>query len=216
MTPARSVVAALAVALALATAACGDARPPAGAPSSTAARTAVGGLTGRATALTLDGAFLRTLAELRVAPTGADPAGLDGDVLTLPVTGGDLSLPDPRSGSPQQVLGRVVHTGGLQLTGPDDTAVRLEALELDPDQSRVFGRVVVDGAVTAERVEVLTVDGRDMLPVRPGDGVGLLVLQGSRWALSPTGAEVLATALGVGFSPGLLLGVAETTVQLGR
>ena len=215
MPVARSAAAVLAAAALLASAACGGAQPPSTAPSpSSASQTDVDALTGRATTVTLDGAFLRTLAELRVAPAAVDPAGLDDDVLTLPVTGGELTLHDPRSQSSREVLGRVEHAGGLQLTGPDDTAVRVEALELDPDQSRVYGRVVVDGAVTAERVEVLTVDGRDMLPVRPGDGAGLLVLQGSRWALSPTGAQVLADALGVGFTPGLALGVAETTVEL--
>ncbi|HWH29322.1 MAG TPA: hypothetical protein VNU26_10230, partial [Mycobacteriales bacterium] len=154
MTPARSAATAVLVAagVLLATG-CSDARGPASPPASATtsrAPTADDRLTGRATAVTLDAAFLRALAALRVAPSATGTATLQDDVLLLPVTGGEIALPDPRSQSPRQVLGRVLHVGGtLVLTGPDDTVAALDDLELDPDQARVYGRVVVDGVVVA-------------------------------------------------------------------
>ncbi|MFP5220437.1 MAG: hypothetical protein ACLGIG_12025 [Actinomycetes bacterium] len=216
MTAARSAAALLSLGLLLG--GCSEGREPAAASRMSSAPHRDGDrLGGRATAVTLDAAFLRALAALRVAPSAAGSASLRDGVLVLPVTGGELRFADPRAASPRQVLGRVLHGGGLQLTGPNDTVVRLDDLELDPDQSRVYGALVVDDVVVAERIDAFAVDVRDMLPVRPGEAAGLVVLQGSRWALTEAVADALTTALDVeGFQPGLALGVAETTVQLDR
>lgn len=220
MTVARSATTRAVVAAALLVLGAGCDRTPATTSPSPSAvpQSGVDRLTGRDTTIALDGALLRALAQRRVVPSAEGTATLEGDVLVLPVTGGDLTFLDERTPSSRRVLGRVLHAGaGLRLTGPDRTVAALEDLELDPDQSRVYARLVVDGVVVAERLDAFSAALRETLPLRPGDDAGVVVLQGSRWELTPAAAEALSSALGVPpLSGGLAAGVAETTVEVDR
>lgn len=197
-----------------------SAAPPASAARPAASPTpavSVAALRGVRTSVTLAPAFLKGLTALQLTPAPVGSATLDAaaGVVGFPITGGNLTYFDPTSGVVPYVRGRMLHAGsGLQLTGPTGTVVQLTDFEIDPGASMLYGRLTVDGAVKAERAELLFLDGRTLNPLRPGDAVGTAVLQGTTVTLTPGAAEALDAAFATSaLTPFFPVGIAEITIK---
>ena len=112
-------------------------------------------LTGRTTAVTLDGGFVEALTSLKLTPAPVGDAKITkAGVASFPISGGNVTYYEPGSVSPY-VQGSIDHTGGLSLTGGGKT-VELTDFVIDPGASVLTGTVSVDGEVAAaERAAVL-------------------------------------------------------------
>ncbi len=172
-------------------------------------------LTGRSTAVTLDGGFVEALTQLKLTPSPIGDAKIsDKGVATFPITGGDVTYYEPGSVSPY-VQGEIMHDGsGLQLEGGGKT-VQLTDFVIDPGASVLTGKVTVDGEVAAESTPLFFRDGRTLNPLEAKEN-GTAVLEGATVKFKSESAQLLNETFGVGaLEGGLVVGVAKITVNTG-
>ncbi|CAN5525608.1 hypothetical protein BH11ACT8_BH11ACT8_07250 [soil metagenome] len=170
-------------------------------------------LTGEQTQITVDKDFFPTLDSLGLAPGILGTAGLDGDVLSFPITGGNVSVFEPGS-VPNYVVGQIQHEGsGLSLKTKDDSGpvVELRNFNVDPGVSRVYGDVVVDGKVAVTSAYLFRLNGSTLMPLKTeGDTA---ILEGTKVYLSDVAAGLLNDTYGTDkVTDQVLVGVAKITV----
>jgi hypothetical protein len=218
----RTAAVVLTAGLAVTLSACGSSDSDSGSTSAAASSAPtpaakIDSLSGVQTAVTLDAGFLQGITALKLTPATLGGAKLDAStgVVSFPITGGNVTYYDPKSGVTPYVQGLIKHDGsGLQLTGANGKVVKLENFEVDPGKSLLFGKVSVDGQVFAERADLFFLDGRTLNPLRPGSEADTAVLQGTTVSLTKTAADALdkvfeTTALTEFFK----VGIAEITVN---
>ncbi|GHJ57768.1 hypothetical protein NOK12_02870 [Nocardioides sp. OK12] len=173
---------------------------------------AIDALTGEDTQITLDQGFLDALGQLKLTPGTIGEATLEGAELSFPITGGNVTVFEPGTVSPY-VIGQLQHvSSGLSLSA-GDTTVQLENLNVDPGVSRVYGDVSVNGKTAVESAFLFQLDGRTLNPLQVEDGQA--VLEGTEVKISEPAAGLLNDTFGTdAVKPGLLVGVAEITVDL--
>jgi hypothetical protein len=221
----KSAVLALGAALSLTLAACGgsddDATGATGsqdAPSAEASPVAeIDSLSGEQTAVTLDPTFVEGITGLGLTPGVLGGASFDAAAgrVAFPITGGNVTYFDPQSGVEPYVQGSIEHDGsGLSLTGGGKT-VELTDFVVDPAESVLTGRVVVDGEEFAPSAPLFFLDGSTLNPLEVNEADGTAVLEGTTVSLTQTAADALNMVFGTDalteFFP---VGVAEITVAL--
>jgi hypothetical protein len=221
----KSAVLALGAALSLTLAACGgsddDATGATGsqdAPSAEASPVAeIDSLSGEQTAVTLDPTFVEGITGLGLTPGVLGGASFDAAAgrVAFPITGGNVTYFDPQSGVEPYVQGSIEHDGsGLSLTGGGKT-VELTDFVVDPAESVLTGRVVVDGEEFAPSAPLFFLDGSTLKPLEVNEADGTAVLEGTTVSLTQTAADALNMVFGTDalteFFP---VGVAEITVAL--
>ncbi len=172
-------------------------------------------LTGRSTAVTLDGGFVEALTTLKLTPSPVGDAKISAKgVATFPITGGNVTYYKPGAVSPY-VQGEIMHDGsGLQLEGGGKT-VRLTDFVVDPGASVLTGKVTVDGEVAAESTPLFFLDGRTLNPLEAKDD-GTAVLEGTTVKFKDESAQLLNDTFGVdALEGGLVVGIAKITVNTG-
>ena len=205
-------------ALALGAAACGSSDDSTSSSSSSQSSTPkptaqIDTLTGRSTAVTLDGGFVKALTTLKLTPAPVGKATISkAGVASFPITGGNVTYYKPGSVSPY-VQGEVDHDGsGLSLTGGGKT-VRLTNFVVDPGKSVLTGKVTVDGKVAAESAPLFFLDGRTLQPLKTAGSTA--VLQGTTVKLKDEAATLLNDTFGTdALEGGLVIGVAKITVNV--
>ena len=229
----KSAVLATAAALTLGLAACGNndtgedsatgsgstAAPSAAAPSAKPSpAAAIDKLTGKQTALTLDAGFLKGLTDLKLTPAPVGGATLDAKTgkLAFPISGGNVTYFDPKSGVTPFVQGLINHDGsGLQLTGSNGKVVKLENFVVDPAKSMLTGKVTVDGAVFAPSAPLFFLDGSTVKPLQVKAAEGQAVLEGTTVSLTKTAADALNTVFETkALAEFFKVGIAEITLTL--
>ena len=168
-------------------------------------------LTGEQTEITVDQTFFDTLDALGVTPGVLSNAGLDGNVLSFPITGGNVSVFEPGS-VPNYVVGQIQHeNSGLSLTAGDIT-VELRNFNVDPGVSRVYGDVVVNGEVAATSAYLFRLNGSTLNPLKTeGDTA---ILEGTKVFISDVAAQLLNDTYGItDVTDQVLVGVAKITVN---
>jgi len=171
-------------------------------------------LSGRSTAVTLDGGFASALQSLKLTPGPVGDASISkAGVAAFPITGGNVTYYEPGSVSPY-VQGEIDHDGaGLSLEG-GGKRVELTDFVVDPGESVLTGKVSVDGEVAAESAPLFFLDGRTLNPLEVNEGNGTAVLEGTTVKLKAEAAELLNTTFGVdALEEGLVIGVAKITVN---
>ncbi|MEA2283879.1 MAG: hypothetical protein QOK21_4486 [Solirubrobacteraceae bacterium] len=211
--------AAIAASLALASgaAACGGSSSSSTSSSGTSSASKpvakIDSLSGRATAVALDGGFVKALQSLKLTPAPVGSASISkAGVASFPITGGNVTYYKPGSVTPY-VQGRIDHSGsGLSLTGGGKT-VKLTNFVVDPGTSKLTGKVTVDGKVAAKRTPLFFLDGRTLQPLKTRSN-GTAVLQGTTVDLMSGAADLLNQTFGVkALKGGLKIGVAKITVN---
>jgi hypothetical protein len=170
-------------------------------------------LTGRSTAVDLDGGFVKALTTLKLAPAPVGDAKISSNgVASFPITGGNVTYYKPGTVSPY-VQGEIDHAGsGLSLTGGGKT-VKLTNFMIDPGKSVLTGKVTVDGKVAAPSAPLFFLDGRTLEPLESKSN-GTAVLQGTTVKLKAEAADLLNKTFGVtALKPGLVIGTAKITVN---
>src|SRR5262249_28583835 len=132
--------------VALGASACGsssDDSAPAKAPAATTAVNPVATIptpSGKDTAVTLDGGFVKALGSLKLTPAPVGSADISkAGVASFPITGGNVTYYKPGTESPY-VQGMIDHNGsGLSLTG-GGKKVELTDFEIDPGKSVLTGK----------------------------------------------------------------------------
>ena len=221
-----SAVLALGVSLTLGLAACGSNDPatvgsstttssaPSAAPSPVAA---LDSLTGKQTAVTLDPAFLKGITDLKLTPGVIGGAKLDAATgkISFPITGGNVTYFDPKSGVTPFVTGEIEHAkSGLSLTG-GGKKVELTDFVVDPGESMLTGKVTVDGKTAFESAPLFFLDGSTVNPLDTTSQPGFAVLEGTTVSLSKEAAEALNGVFGVkALSEFFKVGIAEITLAL--
>src|SRR3954451_12280245 len=208
--------------LALGAAACGSdsssssgGRRSAGSSSTPKPAAQIDQLSGRDTAVALDGGFVKALTSLKLTPAPVGDAKISSaGTATFPITGGNVTYYKPGSVSPY-VQGKIDHSGsGLSLTGGGKT-VQLTKFVVDPGTSELTGKVSVDGKVAAKSTPLFFLDGRTLQPLESKSN-GTAVLQGTTVDLKPGAADLLNQTFGVkALEGGLKIGVAKITVDTG-
>jgi hypothetical protein len=172
-------------------------------------------LSGKSTAVALDGNFVKALQSLKVtpAPTGSATISKAG-VASFPITGGNVTYYKPGTVSPY-VQGKIDHSGsGLSLTGGGKT-VKLTNFVVDPGASVLTGKVTVNGKVAAKSTPLFFLNGNTLKPLQPKSN-GTAVLQGTTVELKDSAAQLLDKTFGVtALKNGLKIGVAKITVNTG-
>lgn len=173
---------------------------------------AIESLQGESTQITLDQGFVDALGQLGLQPGTVGDATLEDGALSFPITGGNVTVFEPGEVSPY-VIGQLQHvSSGLSLSA-GGTTVELQNLNVDPGVSRVYGDVVVDGEVAVESAYLFQLDGSTLEPLSTSGGQA--VLEGTEVKISPDAAPLLNDTFGTdGVEPGLLVGIAEITVDL--
>ncbi len=170
-------------------------------------------LSGRSTAVALDGGFVKALGQLKLtpAPTGSGSISKAG-VARFPITGGNVTYYKPGSVNPY-VQGAIDHAGsGLSLTG-GGKKVTLSNFVVDPGASVLTGKVSVDGKEAAASAPLFFLDGRTLKPLAAKDD-GTAVLAGTTVKLKQEAADLLNQTFGVkALKGGLVIGVAKITVN---
>jgi hypothetical protein len=200
-------------ALSLGVAACGD-DEQSSSPTRPDPVAQVDQLSGRATAVTLDGGFVEALQSLKLTPGPLGAASISkAGVASFPITGGNVTYYKPGTVSPY-VQGEIDHDGaGLSLEG-GGKRVELTDFVVDPGASVLTGKVTVDGKVAAESAPLFFLDGRTLNPLEVNEGDGTAVLEGTTVKLKAEAAELLNTTFGVdALQEGLVVGVAEITIN---
>src|SRR3954463_11047984 len=170
-------------------------------------------LSGRSTAVTLDGGFVGALKSLKLTPAPVGEAKISSaGVASFPITGGNVTYYKPGTVSPY-VQGEIDHDGsGLSLTGGGKT-VKLTDFDIDPGKSVLTGKVSVDGKVAAQSAPLFFLDGRTLKPLESGDN-GTAVLEGTTVKLKQEAADLLNQAFGTdALKAGFVIGVAKITVD---
>jgi hypothetical protein len=207
-----------AAALSFGVAACGSDDESSSAPTRPDPVAQVDQLSGRATAVTLDGGFVEALQSLKLIPGPLGAASISkAGVASFPITGGNVTYYEPGSVSPY-VQGEIDHDGaGLSLEG-GGKRVELTDFVVDPGASVLTGKVTVDGPqaapqVAAESAPLFFLDGRTLNPLEVNDN-GTAVLEGTTVKLKAEAAELLNQTFGVeALEEGLLIGVAKITIN---
>ena len=225
----KSSVLSLGAVLALSLSACGSNDPettPGAAPtsgsSSAAARATpapaaeIAKLTGKSTAVKLDPMFVAGLTQLKLEPGVIGGAKLDAATgsVSFPITGGNVTYYDPKSGVEPYVQGEILHDGsGLSLTG-GGKKVELTDFTVDPGESVLTGKVTVDGKVAFESAELFFLDGSTLQPLKADSASGTAVLQGTTVSLTKDAADALNMVFGVtALTEFFPVGVATITVN---
>jgi len=172
-------------------------------------------LTGKSTAVTLDGGFVDALTQLELTPSPVGDASISKQgVASFPITGGNVKYFKPGSVSPY-VQGEIDHSGsGLQLKGGGKT-VQLTDFVVDPGGSVLTGKVTVDGKEAAASAPLFFLDGRTLKPLEAKDN-GTAVLAGTTVKFKDESAQLLNETFGVdALKGGLEVGVAKITVNTG-
>jgi hypothetical protein len=215
----KPLAAALALSAVAGLAACGnnedtvDAAPAAAESNAAKAPVAkIDALTGQATSVTLDPAFVAGLTSLKLTPAPVGSAKIDAGVATFPITGGNVTYYTPGSVSPY-VQGKINHDGsGLSLTG-GGTKVELTNFVVDPAASVLTGKVTANGKVAAESAPLFFLDGRTLKPLQPGAN-DTAVLEGTTVSLTKEAADLLNKTYNVtALTPFFKVGVAKITVN---
>src|SRR3954470_4449558 len=170
-------------------------------------------LTGRSTAVNLDGGFVKALTTLKLAPAPVGDAKISSNgVASFPITGGNVTYYKPGTVSPY-VQGEIDHAGsGLSLTGGGKT-VKLTNFMIDPGKSVLTGKVTVDGKVAAPSAPLFFLDGRTLKPLESKSN-GTAVLEGTTVKLKAEAADLLNKTFGVdALKEGLVIGTATITVN---
>jgi hypothetical protein len=203
-----------AAALSFGVAACGSDDESSSAPTRPDPVAQVDQLSGRATAVTLDGGFVEALQSLKLIPGPLGAASISkAGVASFPITGGNVTYYEPGSVSPY-VQGEIDHDGaGLSLEG-GGKRVELTDFVVDPGASVLTGKVTVDGEVAAESAPLFFLDGRTLNPLEVDEGNGTAVLEGTTVKLKAEAAELLNQTFGVdALTEGLVIGVAKITID---
>ena len=172
-------------------------------------------LTGKSTAVTLDGGFVDALTQLKLTPSPVGDASISKQgVASFPITGGNVKYFKPGTVSPF-VQGEIDHSGsGLQLEGGGKT-VQLTDFVVDPGASVLTGKVTVDGKEAAASAPLFFLDGRTLKPLEAKDN-GTAVLEGTTVKFKDESAQLLNKTFGVdALKGGLEVGVAKITVNTG-
>jgi hypothetical protein len=170
-------------------------------------------LSGKSTAVALDGGFVKALQSLKLTPAPVGSASISkAGVASFPITGGNVTYYKPGSVTPY-VQGKIDHSGsGLSLTGGGKT-VKLTNFVVDPGTSTLTGKVTVDGKVAAKSTPLFFLDGRTLQPLKARHN-GTAVLQGTTVDLMSGAADLLNQTFGVkALKGGLKIGVAKITVN---
>jgi hypothetical protein len=204
----------LAASAALGLAACGSdttsSSPPKAAPTPAAK---IDSLSGRSTAVTLDGGFVKALGTLKLTPAPVGDGTISkAGVASFPITGGNLTYYTPGTVSPY-VQGTIDHSGsGLSLTG-GGKKVALTDFVIDPGKSVLTGKVTVDGKVAAESAPLFFLDGRTLKPLETGAN-NTAILEGTTVKLKQEAADLLNQTFGTdALKAGFVIGVAKITVN---
>jgi hypothetical protein len=170
-------------------------------------------LTGRSTAVALDGGFVEALTSLKLTPAPVGDASISkAGTATFPITAGNVTYYEPGTVSPY-VQGEIAHDdSGLSLTG-GGKKVELTDFMVDPGKSVLTGKVTVDGEVAAPSAPLFFLDGRTLKPLQANEN-GTAVLAGTTVKLKAEAAELLNQTFGVqALEEGLVIGVAKITVN---
>lgn len=188
-----------------------DSNSEASNPQAPAPVASIEALTGQQTAITLDKGFTDALTALKLTPGTVGDAALEGNELSFPITGGNVTVFEPGAVSPY-VIGQLQHvSSGLSLTA-GQTEVQLVNLNVDPGVSRVYGDVLVNGDVAAESAYLFQLDGRTLKPLQ-AQGTQA-ILEGTKVMISPDAAPLLNDTFKTNaVKAGLLVGIAEITVN---
>jgi hypothetical protein len=173
-------------------------------------------LSGKDTAVALDGGFVDALGQLKLTPAPVGSAAISkAGVASFPITGGNVTYYAPGSVSPY-VQGEIDHDGsGLSLTSADGTTVKLTDFVVDPGTSTLTGTVSVDGKTAAQSAPLFFLDGRTLKPLQTNKGNGTAVLQGTTVKLKQDAADLLNQTFGTdALQGGLKIGVAKITVDV--
>jgi hypothetical protein len=226
----KTAAAALSVGLALTLAACGNDDEGTTTGSTSGAETTeevsqepvaeIDQLSGKQTQVTLDPAFVEGITGLGLAPGVTGGAVFDGTAGTVsfPITGGNVTYFDPQSGVDPYVQGSIEHfQSGLTLT-KGDTEVEMSNFVVDPGESMLLGKVLVNGKAfpeSGEEVPLFFLDGSTLNPLQVNEADGTAVLEGTTVSLTKTAADALNMVFGTDalteFFP---VGIAEITVEL--
>src|SRR3954452_14035724 len=172
-------------------------------------------LSGRDTAVALDGGFVKALTSLKLTPSPVGDAHISSSgTATFPITGGNVTYYKPGTVSPF-VQGEIDHDGsGLQLKGGGKT-VQLTDFKIDPGASVLTGKVMVDGKQAAADAPLFFLDGRTLEPLAT-EGNGTAVLKGTTVKFKDESAKLLNQTFGTdALKGGLKVGVAKITVNTG-
>jgi len=170
-------------------------------------------LSGRDTAVALDGGFVKALTSLKLTPAPVGDAKISSaGTAAFPITGGNVTYYKPGTVSPY-VQGKIDHSGsGLSLTG-GGKKVELTNFVIDPGKSVLTGKVTVDGKVAAPSAPLFFLDGRTLKPLESKSN-GTAVLEGTTVKLKAEAADLLNQTFGVeALKEGLVIGVAKITVN---
>ena len=170
-------------------------------------------LSGRDTAVALDGGFVKALTSLKLTPAPVGDAKVSSaGTATFPITGGNVTYYKPGTVSPY-VQGKIDHSGsGLSLTG-GGKKVELTNFVIDPGKSVLTGKVTVDGKVAAPSAPLFFLDGRTLKPLESKSN-GTAVLEGTTVKLKAEAADLLNKTFGVdALKEGLVIGTAKITVN---
>ncbi len=218
----KSAALALSAGLALSLAACGGdtEEKAAGAAVDPKPVAAIPELTGQQTAVTLDPAFVMGITSLKLTPGVLGDAEFDATAgrVSFPITGGNVTYYDPKSGVDPYVQGRIEHfQSGLTLTG-GGKEVALRDFVIDPAGSMLTGKVLVNGKPfpNAEtEVPLFFLDGRTLKPLEANTSEGTAVLEGTTVSLTKTAADALNMVFGVtALTEFFPVGIAEITVNV--
>ena len=181
---------------------------------------AIDSLTGVQTQVTLAPEFVEGITGLGLTPGVTGGAKFDGmaGTVAFPITGGNVTYFDPQSGVEPYVQGSIEHfQSGLTLT-KGDTEVELSNFVVDPGESMLLGKVLVNGKPfpeSGEEVPLFFLDGSTLNPLQVNEADGTAVLEGTTVSLTKTAADALNMVFGTDalteFFP---VGVAEITVAL--
>ncbi len=201
--------------LALGAAACGGNDRSATTPKAAATPVAkIAALSGKDTAVTLDGGFVKALGTLKLTPAPVGTAQISkAGVASFPITGGNVTYYTPGTESPY-VQGMIDHDGsGLSLTG-GGKKVELTNFKIDPGKSVLTGTVTVDGKVAAQSAPLFFLDGRTLKPLETDASNNTAILAGTTVKLKDEAAQLLNQTFGTtALQGGLVIGVAKITVN---
>lgn len=167
---------------------------------------------GGSTAVALDAAFVNALGSLGLTPGTVGGATLADGSVSFPITGGTVTVFDKSTGYKPYVQGTLFHQGsGLSLTA-GGTTVELTNFTIDPGTpSRLFGDVSVNGELAVPSAPLFDLDGSTLNP--PTIEGGEATLQGTEVLLSAEAAELLNSTFDTdALAGGFLIGVAMITV----
>jgi hypothetical protein len=224
----KSAVLAVSAGLAFSLAACGD-DADTGTPDDTTQEqpqadpspvAEIDTLTGVQTAVTLDPSFVEGITGLGLTPGVTGGAEFDPQAgrVSFPITSGNVTYFDPDSGVEPYVQGEINHNqSGLTLT-KGDTEVELSNFVVDPGESVLRGKVLVNGQPfpeSGEEVPLFFLDGSTLNPLQVNEAAGTAVLEGTTVSLTQTAADALNMVFETdALTEFFLVGVAEITIAL--